>query len=298
MKRWSIARLHPPVEQPADRLSARQAGRPWVIAHRGASAAVAEHTLAAYEAAIQTGADGLECDVRLTRDGHLVCVHDRRVDRTSNGSGIVSEYDLAELERLDFASWKDDWPKSADDLINDDPYLRDVHPDRMSPEGGVLTLDALLALAADAGRPVRLTVETKHPTRYAGLVEKELVRTLRRFGHGKAVPAEEQLVAVMSFAPIALRRVRLLAPALPTVLLHRKAPIEHPPSGTRIVGPRLKAVRKDPGGVARSHAAGNQIYVWTVDQPEDIEYVLDLGVDAIITNRPADVLRARDERAR
>ena len=129
----------------------------------------------------------------------------------------------------------------------------------MSPDGHVLTLDELLALAADAGRPIRLAVETKHPTRYAGLVEKELVRTLRRFGHGGAGPAEEQLVAVISFAPIALRRVRLLAPSLPTVLLHRRPPIETPPTGTRIVGPGLDAVRADPGGVARAHAAGHQV---------------------------------------
>ncbi len=60
-------------------------GHPFVVAHRGASADRPEHTLAAYELALQEGADGVECDVRLTRDGHLVCVHDRRVDRTSTG---------------------------------------------------------------------------------------------------------------------------------------------------------------------------------------------------------------------
>ena len=60
-------------------------GHPFVVAHRGASAERPEHTLAAYELALQEGADGVECDVRLTKDGHLVCVHDRRVDRTSDG---------------------------------------------------------------------------------------------------------------------------------------------------------------------------------------------------------------------
>lgn len=56
-----------------------------MIAHRGSSEDVPEHTLAAYRKAIEDGADGVECDVRLTADGVLVCVHDRRVDRTSNG---------------------------------------------------------------------------------------------------------------------------------------------------------------------------------------------------------------------
>ncbi len=77
-------------------------GHPFVVAHRGASADCPEHTLAAYELALAEGADGVECDVRLTRDGHLVCVHDRRVDRTSTGTGLVSEMTLAELKRLDW----------------------------------------------------------------------------------------------------------------------------------------------------------------------------------------------------
>ncbi len=80
-------------------------GHPFVVAHRGASADKPEHTLAAYDLALREGADGVECDVRLTRDGHLVCVHDRRVDRTSTGTGVVSEMTLAELRRLDYGSW-------------------------------------------------------------------------------------------------------------------------------------------------------------------------------------------------
>lgn len=76
------------------------AGHPFVVAHRGASAARPEHTLAAYDLALKEGADGVECDVRLTRDGHLVCVHDRRLDRTSTGAGLVSTMTLAS-----YASW-------------------------------------------------------------------------------------------------------------------------------------------------------------------------------------------------
>ena len=79
---------------------------PLVFAHRGSSADLPEHTLDAYRRAIDEGADGLECDVRLTRDGHVVCIHDRRLDRTSNGRGLVSRATLAELERLDFTSWR------------------------------------------------------------------------------------------------------------------------------------------------------------------------------------------------
>ena len=73
---------------------------PLVVAHRGSSYALAEHTLGAYLRAIDEGADALECDVRLTRDGHLVCVHDRTVDRTSSGHGVVSDFDLDDLRRV------------------------------------------------------------------------------------------------------------------------------------------------------------------------------------------------------
>ena len=271
-----------------------------MVAHRGASFDVAEHTLSAYMAAIESGVDALECDVRLSRDGHLVCVHDRRVNRTSNGQGLVSELDLAGLNALDFSSWHEEWPDTADHLLRDEPYLAGVAPDR-DHRGGVLTLGALLGLVRDASRPVRLLVETKHPTRYSGLVEKELVRQLARFGWaGQPGPASslrrrpveptDGRVTVMSFAQTALRRVRLLAPDVPTVLLlERLLPGRRDgvlPVGVGIAGPSLALVRAEPEFVARAHARGNSVYVWTVDEPADVEFVLSLGVDAVITNRP------------
>jgi glycerophosphoryl diester phosphodiesterase len=275
--------------------------RPLVIAHRGASHDVAEHTLPAYLEAIESGADGLECDVRLTRDGHLVCVHDRTVNRTSNGSGIVSEYDLQELRRLDFLSWREDLPPSADDLLNDSPYHAGVAPDRMDRDSAqVLTLQTLLGVVADAGRPVQLLIETKHPTRYGGLVEKELVRCLRRFGWAGETPDGDGLpagpatpVTIMSFAQVALRRVRLLAPAVPLVLLWQKeTPFRRDgalPTGVRTAGPGLRLLREDPALVERVHAAGNRVFCWTVDRPDDVALVQRLGVDAIITNRPSEI---------
>ena len=283
--------------------------RPMVVAHRGASSVVAEHTLAAYEAAIASGADALECDVRLTRDGHLVCVHDRTVNRTSDGSGVVSELDLATLEAMDFSSWRTDLPASADHLIGDTPYTAGVVPDRVEHGGGVLKLELLLELVADAPRPVRLLIETKHPTRYSGLVEKTLVDELRRFGWaGSSGPTEDlrlpanlgNPVIVMSFATTAVRRVRMLAPDVPTVkLLSRLNPNRatgRMPTGVQIAGPGLHVLKEDPGFVERAHARGHPVFVWTVDEPRDVEYVLDLGVDTIITDYPAEVARLLDER--
>jgi glycerophosphoryl diester phosphodiesterase len=263
-----------------------------VIAHRGASYDVAEHTLPAYLAAIDEGADGLECDVRLTKDGHLVCVHDRTVNRTSNGQGIVSELELDALRRLDFSSWRDDLPGTADELIPDSPYLAGVVPERMGPDDQqVLTLQTLLQVVREAVRPVRLLIETKHPTRYGGLVEKELVRVLDRFGWAWAGSP----VTVMSFAQVALRRVRLLAPELDLVMLmERESGYRRNgslPASVRIGGPGIKVLREDPSFVERLHNAGNRVYCWTVDRPEDVELVRHLGIDAIITNQPREVRR-------
>jgi glycerophosphoryl diester phosphodiesterase len=293
--RASRAAVHPPA-------------RPLVVAHRGASSTVAEHTLAAYETAISSGADALECDVRLTRDGHLVCVHDRTVNRTSDGRGVVSELDLQALDAMDFSSWRGDLPTSADLLLSDSPYLAGVAPDR-DRGGGVLRLERLLQLVADADRDLKLLIETKHPTRYAGLVEKTLVDELHRFGWaGRSGPSEslrtpadmDNPVIVMSFAPTAVRRVRLLAPDVPTVLLldrllpQRRAGIL--PAGVPIAGPGLHVLREDPGFVDRAHARGHLVYVWTVDELRDVEYVLDLGVDTIITDRPQEVRKIVDAR--
>lgn len=281
--------------------------RPNVVAHRGASSDTAEHTLDAYVSAIESGADALECDVRMTRDGHLVCVHDRTVNRTSDGRGVVSDLDLDGLNSLNFSSWHSDLPSSADLLLADGTYLAGVAPDRVGPEGGVLTLERLLQLVHDASPPVRVLVETKHPTRYQGLVEKELVNLLARFGWAGDPGAEPSLrhppdmnnrATVMSFAPTALRRVKLLAPDVPTVLLlDRMLPLRRDgllPAGVPIAGPSLRMLRTVPEYVGRAHARGHLVYAWTVDEPEDVQFVVDLGVDTIITNRPGDVIRYLD----
>jgi glycerophosphoryl diester phosphodiesterase len=252
-----------------------------VIAHRGASGDVPEHTLAAYRRAIEDGADALECDVRLTADGHLVCVHDRRINRTSNGRGAVSGLELAELADLDFGSWKHGAP---DAQRGRDPF---ESPDSVDSERtSVLTLERLLDLVADAGRPVELAIETKHPTRWAGQVEDRLLRLLER--HRVETP-----VRVMSFSTRSLHRVTAAAPYIPTVLLQQlllpRMRDGHLPPGVRIAGPSIRILRAHPEYVERVHRAGNAVHVWTVDDPDDVALCVELGVDAIITDRPAEV---------
>nr|WP_323378172.1 glycerophosphodiester phosphodiesterase [Streptomyces smaragdinus] len=250
---------------------------PAVIAHRGASEEAPEHTLAAYRTAIESGADALECDIRLTADGHLVCVHDWRVNRTSNGRGAVSKLELADLNALDFGSWMKQ-PQNGE-----------------SPEWertSVLTLDRLLRLVAESPRRVELAIETKHPTRWAGQVEEKLVELLRRYELDR--PSGDSAVRVMSFSARSLARVRAELPRVPTVFLmqfvrprYRDGSL---PAGVGVAGPSMRFVRGHPEYVERVRRAGHPVHVWTVDDPADVELCARLGVEAIITNRPRQVL--------
>ncbi|MFJ5082539.1 glycerophosphodiester phosphodiesterase [Streptomyces sp. NPDC088706] len=255
-----------------------------VVAHRGASDDAPEHTLAAYRKAIEDGADALECDVRLTADGHLVCVHDRRVNRTSNGRGAVSALELADLAALDFGSWKDreespDWDPVPGELTS------------------VLTLERLLELFTEVratGRPLQLAIETKHPTRWAGQVEERLLHLLDRFGLAEPPADEPAPIRIMSFSGRSLYRVQAAAPSLPTVYLMQfvspRLRDGRLPAGSRIAGPGMRIVRNHPGYIDRLHRAGHRVHVWTVNEPGDVELCAELGVEAIITNRPKQVL--------
>ena len=257
--------------------------RPQVVAHRGSSAENAEHTLGAYVAALEQGAEALECDVRLTADGHLVCVHDRDLRRTASKRGLVSTMDLADLDELDFASWKNPW---AD--------LDDEAPDRDGSLDGVLTLERLLTMVESLDRRVEVAIETKHPTRYGGLVERKLVEMLAEFDwHRPGSP-----VRVMSFSHTALQRVQRLAPGLPLVMLMDNAhswPMTKAVLGDDwMLGPGIKELTEHPKFAKKLRRTGRPIHVWTVNTDEQLQLCLDLGVAAVITDRPAYMLEQLD----
>jgi glycerophosphoryl diester phosphodiesterase len=257
--------------------------RPQVVAHRGASDETAEHTLRAYTRAIELGAEALECDVRLTADGHLVCVHDRDLRRTASSRGLVSTMNLAELDELDFARWKNPWSDMDDEAPELDPT-----------DGKVLTLRKLLETVADADRRVEVAIETKHPTRYGGLVAKRVVELLSDFGWDRAgSPAR-----VMSFSFTALQRTKRLAPDVDVVMLVEKA--HHWPMLRRVVGddwiigPGIGELREHPGLRRSLRRSGRQVHVWTVNSEADLQLCLDLGARAVITDRPAYLLELLD----
>ncbi|MGA9873703.1 MAG: glycerophosphodiester phosphodiesterase family protein [Rhodococcus sp. (in: high G+C Gram-positive bacteria)] len=238
---------------------------PFIVAHRGASEEKKEHTLAAFEHALRVGADALECDVRLTRDGHIVCVHDRRVDRTSTGTGTVSGLALDTMKSFDY----------GDDIERAD----------------LLTLADLIALVMDwTSKPVKLFIETKHPVRYGSLIENKVLAELHRFGIAQPASAAHSRAVIMSFAPTAVWRVRRMAPLLPTVLLGDASFYLGGGAATAVgataVGPSIRTLRERPSLVDRAAAAGRATYCWTVDEQADVELCHRLGVGWIATNNP------------
>ncbi|MEP6800222.1 MAG: glycerophosphodiester phosphodiesterase family protein [Lapillicoccus sp.] len=256
-------------------------GGPLVLAHRGSSYAVAEHTLGAYRLAVDEGADGLECDVRLTADGELVCLHDRTLLRTGGADGVVSTMSLSELRAVDWGAWK-----RADGA-------------RRTPgDGTLVTLRELVELALGAPHPTGLAIETKHPTRFGGTVERSVAALLMEYGLTGPPEAGKPWVRVMSFSPLAVRRMSSLLPDLRTVLLIG-APLPLPyrrgglVAGADTAGLDIAILREHPEVVAAQRDRGHEVFVWTVDDENDIALCLDLGVDAIISNRPEIVLDAR-----
>jgi len=271
--------------------------RPLVIAHRGASGRWPEHSRPAFVQALLDGADGIECDIRLTADGVPVCWHDATVDRTSDGSGAVHEHTIDELRRLD--------------------VLRGARPPSGALWDGppVVTLAELLALVGSVDRPVTLAIELKHPVGYGWQAEDAVLEVLHGSGW-RAGDAGGPRISLMSFHPRSL------------VHLHRSVPAEHlmplidvgalevlaqdildgPPGEVAAlvaeslaladaaavggVGPSLAFLREHPDRVAAWRESGVRVRVWTVDEPPDLELCLRAGVDEVTTNRPAEVLRA------
>ncbi len=240
-----------------------------------------EHSLAAYLLAVEQGADAIECDVRLTADGTLVCVHDRRIDRTSTGRGPVSAKTLSQLAAYDYSRPGDVWRD-----------FEDPAPDESRT--AVLTLQTLLATMLDASDDGAVRDRDEAP---------DAVRRLRRGQPGGPAALVRPDAADRRRDPTRARDVlqpdgrppgRRARAGTPTVLLMDDVPRRYRdgslPEGVSISGPSIDVLRAHPHYVDRVHARGGRVHVWTVDEPADVDLCVGLGVDAIITNRPGRVL--------
>lgn len=258
--------------------------REWPVnlAHRGASASSPENTLEAFRLAVESGAGGLELDVHLTRDGHLVVIHDPTLDRTTNTSGAVAGMTLDELREPDAG-------------YNFSPDGGDTHPYRglglriptlaevmREIPGVVLNIDmkadragieaAVLEVLREAGAEGRALVVSSR---------LGAVRRFRRMSGGRISTGASRSETGVFFLFANLRLERLLRPAYDAL----QVPLSH--RGIPLVTRRF---------IEAAHASNVRVDAWTINETEEMQRLLDLGVDVIMTDRPgtlADVLEHR-----
>lgn len=250
------------------------ASRPFIIGHRGDSAHAPENTLAAFELALAGGADGVEFDVRLARDGVPVCIHDATLERTGLRAAAVAELTSAELSAVDVGSWFNRrFPSLARDA-----YARERVP----------SLARALELLAARSQVVYVEMKCEAAAEHDALAEA-VVRAVRASGLGARA-------VVKCFAHDAIREVKRLAPEIRTAALFDRT-LTRPFRPTRRIIARAVACGADEISLHRSlvrrrtiegaRRLGLGTVVWTVDDPAWLSRARALGLRAVITNDPA-----------
>ena len=241
------------------------------FAHRGASGRAPESTLEAFRVAVEEGAGGLELDVRMTREGEVVVIHDATVDRTTDGSGTVAGMTLDELRRLDagyrfsldggrtfpYRGRGLEIPTLAE-VYEEFPDVR-VNADIKETRAGE---EAVLRVVRDAAAEARTLVASSDHT---------VVRKFRRISGGR-IPTGASRREIAAFYLLSRSHLEVLVrPAYDAL----QVPVEH--KGIKLVTPRF---------VGAAHSRGARVDVWTINDPGEMRRLLDLGVDVVMTDRP------------
>jgi len=237
---------------------------PLLAAHRGGSLLWPENSLLAFRNAVALGADFIEFDVHLSRDGEVMVIHDSTLDRTTTGSGPVKDRTVAELKAF---------------------RLKD-RAGAVTPEA-IPTLDEVVAVAAQGRRRMLLEIKVDpSKARYPGIEEKVLAILDRH--------AMAPSTIVMSFEPPTWRRVRELRPDIATCALYSarmlsgsslEAELETlRTAGVGFIGVERTAV--DAGAVAQARQAGIGLAAWTANDPADMKRLIGAGVGILITDQP------------
>ncbi|NLF64125.1 MAG: glycerophosphodiester phosphodiesterase [Chloroflexi bacterium] len=249
------------------------AGQPevLVIAHQGGEGLRPSNTMVAYRHALELGADVLEMDMHSTADGVLVLSHDETVDRLTDGAGLIKEMTWAELQELDAGyRWSDDDGQTF-------PY-----------RGQGITIPSLEEVfAAFPGVPMNIEIKQQEPSIVAPFCE-----LIRAFGR-------EQQVLVASFHPAVMEEFRQTCPGVatsgtekeirPFYILNRLAisSVYSPPAEAFQVPEYSGGLHVVTAGFVRgAHRRNVAVHVWTVNETADMERLLALGVDGLITDRP------------
>lgn len=252
------------------------------IGHRGASGYAPEHTFASYDLALQMGADYIEQDLQLTKDGVLVVLHDETLDRTARPTaesqpgdctGYVRDKTLEQIKTCEVGSW-----------------FNEAYPQYADPDYVGLEIPTLEEVFQRYGTGVNYYIETKNPESDPGM-EEELLRLMDEYGLTK--PAEKRWqVLIQSFSPASLQKIHELNPALPLIQLYSstetsatiQAQLDLAQDYAVGIGPSKEDV--DAALVEAAHARCLDIHPYTVNETAEMESLIDLGVDGMFTNFP------------
>lgn len=231
--------------------------KPLVWAHRGASGYAPENTLAAFQKAVDLGADGVELDIQLTKDDQIVVIHDETIDRTSDGKGWVRDYTLEELRAFNYNRTKPEYKHA------DIPTMREVF-ELLKPTG------------------LFINIEIKTGVVFYEKIEEKILALAKEMGM-------EDRVCYSSFNHYTVTRIHELKPDAEVGFLYADGPIDMPSYGVKhgvnALHPALYNLQYD-GFVKECKEKGLKLNVWTVNERPYMEMCCQYGVDAIITNYP------------
>lgn len=234
--------------------------QPLIIAHRGSSAHAPENTLAAFQLAAEQGADAIELDVDLTRDGQAIIMHDATIDRTTDGQGAVHALTLEEIRRVDAGAWKGAMFKGERVPLLDEVF-------------------------AAVGRRVLINVEVKDLSLRSNGVEAKVAALVQQHNLFERV-------IISSFNPFALRRIKHSEPRLTCgLLVAPNLPVYLRQAWLAPLIPHLDARHPHHSQVNQSlvekwHARGQRVNVWTVNEAATLRAMTQAGVDGIIGDDP------------
>ncbi|MGG0254490.1 glycerophosphodiester phosphodiesterase [Bacillus toyonensis] len=237
------------------------------IAHRGASAYAPEHTIAAYKLGQQLKGDYIEIDLQMTKDGHLVAMHDETVNRTTNGKGLVKEHTLEEMKQLNVGS-----------------FFNEKYPNLAKKEFENAKVPMLKEIIEMFGHNANYYIETKSPDEYPGMEEK-LLEIIKYY-------QISDKVIIQSFSEESLQKIHSLYANIPLVQLlsYQKSvqlnELEIEKYKTYCIGLGMNYKYIDSAYVKKIKKHGLEVHPFTVDNEKDMKKLLSWGVDGMFTNYP------------
>ena len=251
------------------------------IGHRGASGLAPEHTFASYDLALKLGADYIEQDLQLTKDGVLVVMHDKTLNRTATAPegvparfcrGPVSNRTLRQIKQCDVGSW-----------------FNEEYPEFAKSRYVGLKIPTLEQVFKRYGKETNYYIETKNPDAAPGM-EEELLRLMREYELIRPA-ANDWQVLIQSFSPESLQKIHRLRPSLPLIQLYFAGSSKTVRSDLGAakayavgIGPDQRDV--DARLVSAAHRRCLAVHPYTVNETADMRALISLGVDGMFTNFP------------